>query len=160
MMEEIQILAENLGNQLKSSKKKIATAESCTGGGLGFWITSIAGSSAWYDRGFITYSNQAKLSMLGVSNNTLDVFGAVSEQTAREMAEGALSKSDASCSIAITGIAGPDGGSQEKPIGTVWLAYADNKIETVSELEIFSGDRHTVRLAVIKRALERALDLF
>lgn len=127
MSEEILALAQKLGQHLKQTNKKITTAESCTGGGLGFWITSAAGSSAWYERGYITYSNEAKHSLLDVQSTTLHSFGAVSEQTAREMAEGALTHSDADYAISVTGIAGPDGGDKDKPVGTVWMAYAQKK---------------------------------
>ena len=137
----------------------VATAESCTAGMVAKLLTDRAGSSQWFERGFVTYSNTAKMEMLDVSSETLDTFGAVSEQTAREMAEGALKNSAADISIAITGIAGPDGGSEDKPVGTVWIAYAGKNIETVAEVDTFPGDRHAVRLGVIQRAIERTITL-
>src|SRR3990167_5136864 len=111
-------LAKELGTTLKPRGLLLATAESCTGGGLSYWITSVPGSSDWYERGFVTYSNAAKIEMLGVRSATLEKFGAVSEEIAREMALGALAHSKANVSIAVTGIAGPDGGTPDKPVGT------------------------------------------
>ena len=124
MDNELFELAQQLGRLLKSKEKKIATAESCTGGWIAQIITEVSGSSAWFDRGFVTYSNAAKMEMLGVKPETLDNFGAVSAQTATEMVTGALAHSDADCAIAVTGIAGPDGGTAEKPVGTVFIAWA------------------------------------
>lgn len=131
---------------LKQHQWKLVTAESCTGGGVSEVITSVPGSSEWFDRGFVTYSNQAKIEMLGISPQTLEQFGAVSEQTAREMAEGALNRSDAQVSLAVTGIAGPDGGTPDKPVGTVWFAWAADEIPTSAELQHFDGDRDEVRI--------------
>lgn len=145
-----------LSQKLKQQQCKLVTAESCTGGGLAYQLTSLAGSSDWFERGFVTYSNQAKQDMLGVQAQTLANFGAVSEQTAMEMAQGALKSSQANLSIAITGIAGPSGGTKEKPVGTVWLACANAQI-VVSKLFLFSGDRQAIRLASIKAALETLL---
>jgi len=151
-------LAEQLGNALKQRAWKVAVAESCTAGGLAYAITMIPGSSDWFDRGFVTYSNASKEELLGVHSLTLNTFGAVSEQTAREMAEGTLKHSQAHISIAITGIAGPDGGSAAKPIGTVWFAYAIRHQDTQTFVHIFSGDRKAVREQAIKKALEKILD--
>lgn len=159
MSETIAKLANALGETLNSRNLKVVTAESCTGGGLGFWVTSVAGSSAWYERGFVTYSNQAKQDLLNVSAEILDTHGAVSEQTAIAMAEGALKNSHSDVAIAITGIAGPDGGSEAKPVGTVWIAYAGKDISALAEVDIFPGTREMVRLSVIERALKRALQL-
>lgn len=117
-------LSMELGALLKRKGIMLATAESCTGGWVGQVITAVSGSSAWFDRGFITYSNHAKHEMLGVSRDTLDRFGAVSEETAREMALGALMHSRAQAALAITGVAGPDGGSVRTPVGTVCLGWA------------------------------------
>ena len=151
---ELVELAEQLGLQLKASGKVMATAESCTGGGIAQIVTEIAGSSAWFDRGFVTYSNQAKIQMLAVKPETLEQFGAVSEQTAHEMVNGALCYSLADCAIAVTGIAGPDGGSQEKPVGTVFIARCyKNKAAEVVEKH-FLGSRHQVRTQTVKTALE------
>src|SRR3990167_1106476 len=156
-MKELESLADQLGQLLKQNNLKLATAESCTGGGLGFYITSTPGSSEWYDRGFITYSDTAKIDMLNVKPYTLEQFGAVSEQVVREMADGALANSDADLSIAITGIAGPSGDAPGKPVGTVWIAYAGKNITTEAHVDVFPGDRTGVRLGTIKRVLEHLL---
>jgi nicotinamide-nucleotide amidase len=158
MTTTIEKLAHMTGLALKKRAFKLVTAESCTGGGIGYWITAIPGSSAWFDRGFITYSNSAKVSMLNVSKDTLQQFGSVSQQTAREMAEGALHNSEAHISIAVTGIAGPDGGTPEKPVGTVWIAYAGRNIETNAFVRIFPGNRQDIREQTIITALENVLD--
>ena len=123
-MSELEKLAERLGHLLLERGEWLAAAESCTGGWLAQSVTAIAGSSAWFDRGFVTYSNAAKMDMLGVPESTLDRHGAVSEAVARAMAQGALAHSRADWTVAITGIAGPGGGSPEKPIGTVCFAWA------------------------------------
>lgn len=157
MNKEIEVLSEELGAILTRKHLKIATAESCTGGGLGFALTSIAGSSAWYERGFITYSNEAKMELLDVNHQTLETYGAVSEETARAMAVGALVNSQADISIAITGIAGPGGGTPDKPVGTVWIAYAGKQLSTDAEVNIFPGDRRAVRDATIQRALQHLI---
>lgn len=138
-------LAATLGAQLKAHGFCLALAESCTGGMVAATITSIAGSSAWFDRGFVTYSNAAKMEMLGVAESTLNTYGAVSEQTAAEMALGALKHSAANISGSITGIAGPDGGSLEKPVGTVCFAWAGVDIQCSTETCLFHGDRNTIR---------------
>jgi len=149
--------AKQLGDLLKNRKLKLATAESCTGGGLSFWITSIPGSSLWFDRGFVTYSDAAKVDMLNVKPDTLATFGAVSELSAKEMALGALQASHADLTIAITGIAGPDGGSLEKPVGTVWFAWANSDLVVESALHVFEGDRHSIRDSAIGKAFEYLL---
>lgn len=159
MTTELTSLAAQLGKQLKQKHLKIATAESCTGGGLGYWITSIPGSSEWFERGFITYSNLSKIEMLNVKPHTLDLYGAVSEPVALEMAEGALVQTNADITVAISGIAGPDGGSPDKPVGTVWIAYAGKNARTETIVDIFPGDREAVRLGAIKRALEQLIIL-
>lgn len=158
MQQTISSLAEKLGTALKQKNKKLATAESCTGGGAAFWVTSIAGSSEWFDRGFVTYSNAAKEDLLGVQPITLETFGAVSEQTAREMAEGALRFSQAEISLAITGIAGPSGGSVDKPVGMVWIACAALEQKTITKLFQFSGNRIEIREQAIICSLEMILD--
>ena len=159
MTKELQSLANELGQVLKQKKIRLATAESCTGGGLGYWITSVPGSSVWYERGFITYTNKSKIEMLNVKPHTLDMFGAVSEPVVLEMAEGALSQSNADITIAVSGIAGPDGGSPDKPVGTVWIAYAGKNMRTETVVDVFPGDREAVRLGTIKRALENLIKL-
>ncbi len=158
MPSPIEELVIRLSNHLIKQQANLITAESCTGGGLAYALTSIAGSSNWFERGLVTYSNQAKQDLLGVKPETLARFGAVSEQTAREMAEGALlNTSSATISMAITGIAGPQGGSPDKPVGTVWFAWSDNQHGTHSHLENFLGDRQTVREQAIRVALEKLL---
>jgi len=137
--------AAQLGQALKSNGFMLAMAESCTGGMVTEAITSIAGSSAWFDRGFVTYSNAAKIDMLGVSSATLEKFGAVSEQTAAEMAIGALKNSAAQIVGSITGIAGPDGGSPEKPVGTVCFAWAGKNLPISTCTHWFDGNRNDIR---------------
>ncbi|MEE8482844.1 MAG: CinA family protein [Acidiferrobacterales bacterium] len=150
---ELDTIARKIGSELKAQKLTLVSAESCTGGWVGQVITSVSGSSRWYDRGFITYSNQAKREQLGVSTDVLARFGAVSEQAARAMAEGALANSHAQISLAITGIAGPDGGSENKPVGTVWFAWSGKSRETQTELHQFDGDRTSVRQQAVEVAL-------
>lgn len=147
-------LAIQLSEQLKNYGLLLAVAESCTGGGLAATLTSIPGSSMWFDRGFVTYSNNAKHDMLGVPEHTLLHDGAVSEATARAMAEGSIHQSAAELSVAITGIAGPDGGSQTKPVGTVWIACAGARQKTSATCYHFDGDREAVRKAAEFKALE------
>ncbi len=142
---DINKLAETLGQMLNAQGQILALAESCTGGMAAAAITSVAGSSAWFDRGFITYSNLAKMEMLGVSVTTLEKYGAVSEQTAVEMATGALKNSQASIAGSITGIAGPTGGSVEKPVGTVCFAWTNTDGRTQSATQLFLGDRAQIR---------------
>lgn len=146
-------LALELGARLKAGALTLAAAESCTGGWVAQAMTSIAGSSDWFECGFVTYSNASKREMLGVSVNTLERFGAVSEETAREMARGALKASRAGIALSITGIAGPGGGSAEKPVGTVCFAWTDG-VHEQSESRHFDGDRRSVRLQSAIRALE------
>jgi len=134
----------------------LSCAESCTGGGIAKALTDVAGSSAWFDRGFITYSNRAKQEMLGVSLDTLKSFGAVSRETAIEMARGALTYSDAQLSVAVTGIAGPEGGTTAKPVGTVWIAWASEQGED-AVCEHFPGSRNAVRSATVDAALSGLL---
>lgn len=145
-----------LARALKSRGWMACTAESCTGGAIAAAMTDLAGSSAWFDRGFVTYSNEAKQDMLGVHEGTLARYGAVSRETVHEMAAGALARSRADLSVAVSGIAGPDGGTPEKPVGTVWIAWAGpDGVEAVCES--FAGDRAAVREATVTRALEGLL---
>ena len=155
--EQISALAERLGNALKGRGMMVATAESCTGGGIAEAITRIPGSSAWFDCAFVTYSYEAKTTMLGVHRDTLVDFGAVSQETAKEMAEGAISRSRAQVAVAVTGIAGPDGGMPDKPVGTVWFAWKFPKKPVISEVSHFSGDRVSVRRQTIVHALSKLL---
>jgi nicotinamide-nucleotide amidase len=151
-MATLESLAIEVNKVLKEKGLKLTTAESCTGGGIGYWMTSVPGSSACFERGFITYSNEAKIEQLGVDPLSLEVFGAVSEQVAREMAEGALRHSNADVSIAITGIAGPDGGTPDKPVGTVWVAFASCTGSTQAVVDVFSGNRQEIRNLAIEKA--------
>jgi len=146
--------AEQIITAYTAAGKMIATAESCTGGMIGGLLTEISGSSAVVDRGFITYSNAAKMAMLDVRKASLDTDGAVSEQVAIAMAEGALKHSDADVTVAVTGVAGPTGGTDAKPVGTVWFGRAGAGLETYAERQVFEGlDRADVRLATVGRAL-------
>ena len=138
-------LATELGVALKARNLKLALAESCTGGMLAEAITRIAGSSVWFDCAFVTYSNQAKITMLGVSPQTLENYGAVSEETAIAMATGALKNSHAQITASITGIAGPDGGSTQKPIGTVCFAWAEVNQPVAAITRHFQGNRQQIR---------------
>ncbi len=158
MSPELETLAREVGHSLKQHGLMLATAESCTGGWVAQMVTSIAGSSEWFDRGFVTYTNVSKRELLGVKTTTLSRFGAVSEQSAREMAEGALMHSHAQLALAITGIAGPSGGTPEKPVGTVCFAWAGKKRETKSVKHQFSGDREAVRRQAVATALQGLLD--
>jgi nicotinamide-nucleotide amidase len=152
MSERLDSLVQQIAQQLVQRHLKLAVAESCTGGGLSFCLTSLAGSSAWFDRGWVTYSDSSKVELLGVKRQTIDLYGAVSEETAREMAEGILQQADVG--VAITGIAGPLGGTSEKPVGTVWFAYSSTLFPTVAQVEVFLGDRKNIRLSAIEKALE------
>lgn len=146
-----------LSKELLARDWKLVTAESCTGGGLAYALTNIPGSSNWFERGYVTYSNSAKEECLGVNPETLTTFGAVSEETAREMAEGALKHSQAQVSVSITGIAGPDGGSKDKPVGTVWIAFASVDKETIATRVNFSGSRLDIREQTIQWVLKNLL---
>ncbi len=152
-------LAQNIGVAFSERGFMLTSAESCTGGWIGQTVTSVAGSSGWYDRGFITYSNQAKQQMLGVQATTLAQHGAVSEQTAQEMALGALKMSEAQIAVAVTGIAGPDGGSKEKPVGMICFGWAVRHGLTRSQTCFFSGDREAIRRQAVAAALSGTLHL-
>ncbi|MGF1756370.1 nicotinamide-nucleotide amidase [Photobacterium sagamiensis] len=156
-MKKIQQLAERLGEALERRGWVATTAESCTGGGVSTAITDIAGSSGWFDRAFVTYSNEAKQQMLGVQAETLAEHGAVSEAVVREMASGALINSNATISVAISGIAGPGGGTETKPVGTVCFAWADNTGWLQLETCLFDGDRNAVRQQAIEKSLSGML---
>lgn len=149
-------LAQGVGAALKAKGLKLATAESCTGGWVSMALTAVAGSSDWFERGYVTYSNAAKREELGVAEETLRRHGAVSEETAREMAAGAMRKARVQAALAITGVAGPSGGSAAKPVGTVCFAWAHGgKIS--SETRRFEGDRESVRRQSVLHALEGLL---
>jgi nicotinamide-nucleotide amidase len=151
-------LADNFLKACERRKILVATAESCTGGMIISLLTDIPGSSSMVDRGFVTYSNEAKIDMLGVSPETLEKHGAVSAETAYEMAEGALKNSRAGITLAVTGIAGPDGGSEEKPVGLVWFGMAQSGKPVVTEKRIFENrGRDFIRRQTAKHALEMGL---
>jgi nicotinamide-nucleotide amidase len=152
-------LSAELGLALKQRGWMLALAESCTGGMAAQYVTAVAGSSAWFDAGFVTYSNDAKIAMLGVDAETIAQHGAVSEQTALAMATGALQHSRASIAAAITGIAGPDGGSAEKPVGTVCFAWATADGIRISNTLRFGGDRRSIRTASVKTVFDGLLSL-
>jgi nicotinamide-nucleotide amidase len=151
-------LAERVGASLKAHGLMLATAESCTGGWVGQAVTAVAGSSHWYERGFITYSNEAKSELLEVSPHTLSSHGAVSEETVREMVAGALKHSHAQVALAISGIAGPGGGTPGKPVGTVCFAWCLAGEKPASETVHFDGDRTRIRLQAVTHALRGVLE--
>jgi nicotinamide-nucleotide amidase len=151
-------LARRVGEALKAKGVKLVTAESCTGGWVAMALTAVAGSSDWFERGYVTYSNAAKREDLGVAEETLQRHGAVSEQAAREMADGALKKGAGQIALAITGVAGPTGGSPAKPVGTVCFAWTDGS-KMVSETKRFDGDRERVRRQSVERSLRGILEL-
>ena len=151
--------SEELGKVLSEKGLKITTVESCTGGGVAQAITAVTGSSEWFDMGFVTYANKAKELLVGVNSKTLSTYGAVSEETVYEMARGALKVANANIAVATSGIAGPGGGSPDKPVGLVWFAWAikaSNSCEVWCERRVFSGDRESVQAQAIQYALEGA----
>jgi nicotinamide-nucleotide amidase len=143
---------------LQKRRWLMATAESCTGGMISAACTDLAGSSAWFERGFVTYSNEAKTELLGVDAALIRQHGAVSEEVARAMASGAVARSRAQVSVAVTGVAGPTGGSAAKPVGTVWFGFQVGG-QLTSEMKRFDGDRAAVRSATVQHALKRLLEL-
>lgn len=150
-------LAASVATLLKARNARIATAESCTGGWVSELLTRIPGSSSWFDSGYVTYSNESKQRMLGVTNEAIMQKGAVSETVVVQMAEGALQKTGVDITVAISGIAGPDGGGEDKPVGTVWFAWAIKDQPTVSCLSFFSGDRQSIREQAVEQALQGVL---
>lgn len=154
-MEDLEKLVQKISDFLIKQNSFLATAESCTGGWLSQTLTSIAGSSRWFDRGFVTYSNQSKLEMLDVPEQLIIDCGAVSKEVVIAMANGALKKSEADFSIAITGIAGPDGGSADKPVGLVWFGFASLLHGNFSIQKNFSGDRQQIRWQAVNFAMEQ-----
>ena len=152
-------LAGRLGVSCKRRGVMVAAAESCTGGGVAQAITRIAGSSEWFERGFVTYTNVAKEEMLGVSRATLEAHGAVSQEVAWEMAAGALAHSRAGVSVAVTGIAGPGGGTAQKPVGLVWFAWAHRGGRVQARRFVFRGDRAAVREQSVMVAVQGLIDL-
>jgi len=157
MENDLYNLAAKVGEFLKHHKLTLATAESCTGGLIAATITDVPGSSHYFDRGFVTYSNAAKIEMLGVRESTLETHGAVSLETAREMAEGVLGQSYANVSLSVTGVAGPSGGTKEKPVGTVCFAWCIACIPTKTSMMLFTGDRTAIRIQAVQFALESLL---
>lgn len=156
---ELDALSRQVGAALAQRGWRLATAESCTGGWIAEALTAISGSSAWFDRGFVTYSNEAKTDMLGVAAQTLAAHGAVSEATVREMAEGALARSLADVAVAVSGVAGPTGGTAAKPVGMVCIGWAAKGSPTRSLTLRFAGDRTAVRRQTVVRALDGILEL-
>ena len=160
MNEKVYLLAEQLGRLLSAKNMQITAAESCTGGGIAQAITEVPGSSAWFDRGFVTYSNLAKQQMLGVSEQTLSKFGAVSDATIKEMLTGALQQSVADYVIAVSGIAGPGGGTPDKPVGTVFFGWIQKPDIIQTSRQLFSGNRQDVRSQAVVYALTMANQFF
>src|ERR1700728_3799586 len=157
---EIKRLAERVGRHLLKARRHAATAESCTGGWIAKALTDIAGSSDWFTEGFVTYSNESKTRSLGVPRSVLRAQGAVSEAAVRAMARGALERSGAGLSVAVTGIAGPGGAVAGKPVGTVWLGWAERRgrsIRVAVQLKHFRGDRDSVRRKTVRAALQGLL---
>ena len=157
--ESLATRALTLGPLLMRKRRMLATAESCTGGWIAQTVTAIAGSSDWFDRGFVTYSNQAKMDMLGVREKTLDAHGAVSAETAAEMAAGALARAGVELAVAVTGVAGPGGGSAAKPVGTVWFGWCLDGNEPLTRCHCFDGDRESVRRQTVALALDGLFEL-
>jgi len=157
--QEIERLVQDLASRLVECGWTMATAESCTGGWIAKCCTDLAGSSAWFDRGFVTYSDRAKHDLLAVELSTLKKAGAVSKATAVQMAEGARRRAGVNAALAVTGIAGPGGGTADKPVGMVWFAWSLDGRLTSSEAMHFMGDRDAVRRQTVVHALDRLLDL-
>ncbi len=157
---DLQTLAGRVGEALAAAGDTLATAESCTGGWIAKALTDVAGSSAWFGWGVVTYSNEAKQSLLGVPAELLETHGAVSQAVVEAMARGALARSGADRAVAVSGIAGPDGGSPDKPVGTVWFAWSRRTADgdsVRSAMSVFDGDRAAVRRASVRVALEGVL---
>ena len=157
-MDNLTQLAAHLGQQLQALNARVSTAESCTGGGIAEAITRIPGSSAWFEAGYVTYSNRQKTRQLGVPAKLLVQVGAVSRDVVMAMARGAQAESGARFAVAVSGVAGPDGGSAEKPVGTVWLAWADGE-RLYCQCYLFSGDRQAVRQQTVATALQGLIRL-
>ena len=158
MKKDSAVLVQELADQLLKHRQKICAAESCTGGLIAKTFTDLAGSSDWFERGFVTYSDQAKSEMLAVPASLIEDYGAVSEAVASAMASGALRHSRADYSVAVTGVAGPAGGADEKPVGTVWIAVASAG-QMLAKRYQFDGDRQAVRAATLIASIELLLDL-
>jgi len=160
---KLTIIVNKIASSLIKANKKLTVAESCTGGWVAKVLTDLAGSSEWFDRGFVTYSNQAKHEMLGVKESTLESYGAVSQETVAEMATGALKNSHADFSLSISGIAGPGGGSEDKPVGLVWFSWAvkeNNNLKVfTSKKKVFEGDRESVRYQSVEYVISELLKI-
>ncbi len=157
---DLETLSAQVGESLRRRGLMLAVAESCTGGWVAQVITAVSGSSQWFERGFVTYSNAAKVELLGVRPQTLERHGAVSEATVGEMAEGALAHSHAQVAVAVSGVAGPGGGSLEKPVGTVCLAWTGDGMATQAQCRFFLGNREAVRRQAVEAVLEGLMDHF
>ena len=159
---ELGEIATRVGDHLRSGARRITTAESCTGGWIGKALTDVPGSSQWFETGYICYGNDAKIALLGVSPTELVAHGAVSETVVKAMALGALQRAGADVAVAVSGIAGPDGGTPEKPVGTVWIAWAWRRgpsIAAAARLERYTGDRDAVRRQAVSASLTGVLEL-
>jgi len=159
MKASITITSSQVADGLLGAGKRLTVAESCTGGWIAKTLTDLPGSSAWFEYGFTTYGNNAKTDLLGVSPGLIDTFGAVSKEVAEAMAMGALNRSGADLAVAVTGIAGPDGGTADKPVGTVWFAWAIKDTGLHSATHCFSGDRNAVREQTVAMALQGLLPM-
>lgn len=157
--QELEITATLLGEVLRGQGRQLVTAESCTGGWIAQTATAIPGSSEWFERGYVTYSNRAKMEVLKVPEQILNTYGAVSRETVAAMATGAIIAAGVDISVAVTGVAGPDGGTVEKPVGTVWFGWGVKDRQPVTKIERFNGDRRSVRAQTVAVALQGLLDL-
>ncbi len=159
MLDNSTSLTQQIAEQSIKHGHRLASAESCTGGLIAKTLTDLAGSSAWFDCGFVTYSNAAKSAMLGVDPKVLGEYGAVSEPVVKAMCRGALEKSDANLVLAVSGVAGPGGGSEEKPVGTVWVGWASSLNNISAHKYLFSGDRNSVRQQTLRISLNKYLEM-
>ena len=159
MSEDISTLASRLARRLVRAGATLSAAESCTGGWIAQTATAISGSSRWFDRGFVTYSNRAKIEMLGVAPATIGEYGAVSGETAEEMVRGALAAAQVEIAVAVTGVAGPDGGTPQKPVGMVWFGWGTKNTEPVTKKLYFAGDRESIRAQTVSVAIDGLLEL-
>lgn len=160
MTDALYSLSEEIGRVLLVRQHKLVTAESCTGGWVAKCITDVAGSSQWFDRGVVTYSNPAKMELLGLSNSLLAQYGAVSRETVEKMASGALAISSAQVAMAVSGIAGPGGGTEQKPVGTVWFAWQQSGKPCRAEVYHLNGDRVIIREKAVEIALKGILSVY
>ena len=157
--DQLESQAQRLGERLIEKAWSLVTAESCTGGWIAQTATAISGSSAWFDRGFVTYSNRAKIEVLGVAESSLAQYGAVSAEVAREMAHGALVAARVDIAVAVTGIAGPDGGTAAKPVGTVCFGWCIKSSDPISRVVCFDGDRRSIRAQTVAMAFAGLIEL-